>query len=764
VLLRIRSLFRRQKGYVGTSQRQNITISCILRVNNCESYAGTRPRQRHLTDVSTDPHPREKDTYPAGVIVTGGRVEEEDETIYIKEMKPREVHGPADNIHGTNKCVSVRAVAATPAVAAGIAGDYRRDNYWTNVTRQEDDELDLACVYGATLTPLDDHRAVRFGGFNYTSQTSQVAVLRLNRKLINSRVDKQNKEMEICGFGSDESIEEPDPNYPSKYIYRAEWEIKECSLHQRICDDVSTGENNSNTTATDGSRFQMNLINDRLVARAYHTATLLFDRYLLVVGGTQRYKGSILEPILLDTKTWTWYMDIVTSSTAVPSMLRSMLPSPRHGHSIVADLDRYNFVSVNGRERDDDDSTRNNIYDRNSNNKDKELKTRSEHGQLVLFGGSTESHHRLRSAIDNTEIWEIRLNLDRCFRADNDGSASQLKGCCKSTSNLCEELYHCKDFSLLERSLPWTWNCLALNSDIAPELNYATDDNGNGATAAKGCDASAPATSNEAATEAPGPAVSPTGLSASERLILGCCHGCVKVAPDMVLLMFGSAWMPCNGAIGYNLATDAFVRPTIQGPVPPSRFTFAYTYIRELGYILIHGGYSSEQSDCLDDVVILDVAATLPSRRLKRYHQHHETGTTSSQLIATTSFIVNNDAQSHKVVSDTEALAYRNRNRARHDDAAYFRRHDGIHQITIRRRDGQLIVLSEYGDVFAGAGHADDGSDEDDNDNDEDDSDEDDNDHDDNDQDDEDSDDDDNDDADREEKTDNDNKNEGQDE
>lgn len=94
-------------------------------------------------------------------------------------------------------------------------------------------------------------------------------------------------------------------------------------------------------------------------ARAYHTATLIRDRYLLVLGGMTE-AGSILDESILDTHTWTW-LDISLAITGEPS--------PRHGHSVIWD---------NRRDR------------------------------LVMFGGGS-GRDLIRSGVENDEVWEINM-------------------------------------------------------------------------------------------------------------------------------------------------------------------------------------------------------------------------------------------------------------------------------------------------------------------------------------------------------------------
>ena len=133
-----------------------------------------------------------------------------------------------------------------------------------------------ARVYGASLTALDDHRAVRFGGFRgggYTGETGEVALLTVQ--------------------GQDEEEEENK---------KAVWQVIQ--------------------THNEGMPVGL--------PRAYHTATLISNRYLLILGGMIS-SGCIRGEAVLDTKTWTWLTDV-----PITQEMKQPKPSGRHGtHSIV---------------------------------------------------------------------------------------------------------------------------------------------------------------------------------------------------------------------------------------------------------------------------------------------------------------------------------------------------------------------------------------------------------------------------------------------
>jgi len=100
-------------------------------------------------------------------------------------------------------------------------------------------------------------------------------------------------------------------------------------------------------------------------------------------------------------------------------------------------------------------------------------------------------------------------------------------------------------------------------------------------------------------------------LSPSESLCLGRCHNAMKVGPDTVLFMFGGGRPSTNGVIGYNLATDNFIRPTVQGPLPVPRFTGIAAFLETEGYVLVHGGFNDNIRRAVLDMFVLDLAPTM---------------------------------------------------------------------------------------------------------------------------------------------------------
>ena len=94
-------------------------------------------------------------------------------------------------------------------------------------------------------------------------------------------------------------------------------------------------------------------------ARAYHSATLVHDRYLVIIGGIASM-GSCIEESILDTKTWTWIDTRLACSGE---------PRGRHGLSVVWDKRR---------------------------------------DRLVMFGGGSGTD-LLRTGMDNNEVWELKM-------------------------------------------------------------------------------------------------------------------------------------------------------------------------------------------------------------------------------------------------------------------------------------------------------------------------------------------------------------------
>ena len=290
-------------------------------------------------------------------------------------------------------------------------------------------------VYGASLTVLDSTRAIRFGGFRsggYSDECNDLWLLTLNTN--------------------------------DSGRLTCQWEI------------IQAQNPNNNNLPT---------------SRAYHTATLISDRYLVVIGGMTE-SGSINETSVLDTHNWAWYHPLAS--------IDGILPSCRHGHSVINDEKR---------------------------------------NRLLLFGGGSGTD-LLRTGEDNSEVWELSFG---------DGWTANLEGF----------------------SLQWR----LVHRDINDNQDDINDEEGK--------------------------------LTPSEALCLGRCHCGLKVSHNTALFLLGSGNPSTNGVIAYDLSTDKFVKPHALGSLPQPRFTFACTTLSR-GYILVHGGFSSQDSVTLGDSYVLDLA------------------------------------------------------------------------------------------------------------------------------------------------------------
>lgn len=228
----------------------------------------------------------------------------------------------------------------------------------------------LSFAYGATLTPINRHQALRFGGFRtcgYSSECSQVALLTISS--VESDVGK-------CHLS-------------------AHWHVVPTNVMLRD----ARGE------------LRPTIMKDEYLARAYHTATFLYDRYLLILGGMQSTK-SIWDPAILDTQTWTWLLPPTSSSSSTVSNGGPSHPSPRHGHSTIWDVKR---------------------------------------SRLLVFGGGN-GNDLLRSGQDNTEVWSTTYDL--CSSASGARSSAP-----KDTQSLSSS-------SLLD--LTTAWRPVAEESNLSP--------------------------------------------------------------------------------------------------------------------------------------------------------------------------------------------------------------------------------------------------------------------------------------------------------
>jgi len=487
-------------------------------------------------------------------------------------------------------------------------------------------------VYGATLTRLDAHRAIRFGGFQsggYSDETSQVAVLTLHV--------------------NDDDDNDFDDHVPQKmHLLSYSWQViptQRQQNHQPQQQQPAASMDGAAPTGRWTSRT-----GEEHLARAYHTATLLHHRYLLCLGGMQSSR-SVLAPALLDTRTWTWLDTTQTPICAeVPFQNASdvaVAPSGRHGHSVIVDEKRQ---------------------------------------RLVLFGGGSGSD-LLRSGKDNTEVWELKFSSSpapACY------SSMPLSGARRRRDHGDDGKI---DWNDLVASFPWQWRKL-LPDQYDQELNQQQsgadqeedsnnnnnmegDNSGNRMEddnneerrqremhhlvnerqsrhrrGSGNLTGSSPAASSQRIERN-----STNCLSPAETLLLGRCHTAHKTAPDTVLLCFGAGRPSTNGVLAYDLSRDSFFRPRVAGPLPIPRFTCASVYLPKQGFIIFHGGYSSQRSSSLADLHVLDVAPGL-----RRSNQHPSP--TKTRNSAWPSLLMDSCTMSHVPVTDHDAMQERSMSRS----------------------------------------------------------------------------------------------------
>jgi F-box domain len=501
-------------------------------------------------------------------IVTGGFTD--DMTVYIKEIpsigsvshdnSSYAKNDDDDDSYDEENIHTPSWITVTPSM---IDGSAQRRQQTTSIHPQfmnaieNDDTISFEWVYGGTLTTIDVNRAVRFGGFRsggYSMESSQVAVLEVHRTKREVQSDNE--------VGLTAKSRHQQQQQQQQYDYTASWIVQPCSVALTPLGGIGhMGKEDESTTQDKDKPKNFNTARPQpflsstdprirswwhpIASRAYHSSTLLFNRYLLVLGGMKSNRSTFF-PIVLDINTWTWYYEGLIASSEKES------PSPRFGHSIIPD---FAYFSKNNK------SSRTSMAAANS--------TRQQHGRLLLFGGGNGSD-LLRSGHDNTEVWELNLHLDRCRRltsTDNDNDLADLN---------------------ISDSLPWTWSL------IHEDPNHPREPTEDGKANVK----------QDQATTQP-------SLSPSERLMLGRCHHGIKVTSQSAMFLFGSGDPSTNGLLGYDLESDTFLRPKIIGPLPLPRFTCACSYVAHLGFVLVHGGYSTQITEMTQDVCILDVAPTL---------------------------------------------------------------------------------------------------------------------------------------------------------
>lgn len=411
-------------------------------------------------------------------------------------------------------------------------------------------------AYGASLTALDDHRAIRFGGFlggGYTNECHQLALLTLS----------------------------PDGE-------SASWQVIQ-PLGQAA-------------------------------PRAYHTATLLRNRYLVVIGGMTE-SGCIRGEAILDTQTWTWINNVeVTNPYQLPK------PTGRHGHSVVLDQERDRFVLFGGGSGTDllRSGTDNaevwefrmgpewrtattpeelitslpwewSLVSMNEDSDDDEEEESEENEEDDEM--QDEDHHQAMVArIDNLE--EIDADVEQGRGAGNDNN---------NTNDGDEEL---DDF----QSAAEEDNDETEFASLPPLEGRAGDNNNNEEEEARKPPANhnnnAPQRNNNAQSRQP---QRPRRLSNAEKLCLGRCHLGFHVGPDTYLLGFGSGHPSTNRLLGFNLRTNQFFRPALKGNVLPCpRFTATgVTFGPYNSYLLVHGGYCTQEGTAIGNLCVLDLAPAL---------------------------------------------------------------------------------------------------------------------------------------------------------
>jgi hypothetical protein len=72
--------------------------------------------------------------------------------------------------------------------------------------------------------------------------------------------------------------------------------------------------------------------------------------------------------------------------------------------------------------------------------------------------------------------------------------------------------------------------------------------------------------------------------------------------------MFGSCRPSTNGILAYNLRTDTFFRPRVQGCLPAPRFTFASAYLPKQAAIWVHSGWSTQADAPLEPLTSTSMA------------------------------------------------------------------------------------------------------------------------------------------------------------
>jgi hypothetical protein len=78
-----------------------------------------------------------------------------------------------------------------------------------------------------------------------------------------------------------------------------------------------------------------------------------------------------------------------------------------------------------------------------------------------------------------------------------------------------------------------------------------------------------------------------------------------------VVFAFGSGRPSTNAVVAYDLRTDTFLKPRLEGPFPRPRFTATAVLLEDEGYLLFHGGYSTQMGDTTHEFAVLDLAPAM---------------------------------------------------------------------------------------------------------------------------------------------------------
>ena len=422
-------------------------------------------------------------------------------------------------------------------------------------------------AYGSTLTTLSSTKAIRFGGFTsggYKNECNQLALLTIqeDRQPPKPLPAPLQKEVE-----QDEVEQQHQQKFPPQLV--GEWEV---------------------ITTTNQAYAA--------VGRAYHTSTLLVGRYLLIIGGMQSDQ-SILNEAMLDTYTWTWITQPISTSSVVATD-----PNYYMGCNATSSGTSSHGLSTR-RQQQDAAATTCQTPNKPSERHGHSVVLDAKRNRLVLFGGGNGSD-LLRSGVDNSEVWELSMG-------NNDNWKTDLIG-----------------------SLPWKWK--KLHDDVVE--TYRSNHEGRGAaTTNKGNNKKnrwkEPSSSVPSSKRPPscptrsGIPKSPK-LSQVEALCLGRCHNAIQVSDDTAIFVFGSGRPPTNGIIAFNLQNDTFFRPNVLGPLPKPRHAGIALYLQEEKVIFCSGGYTVTDGQAVSDTSILDLAPAGGSLLL--HHHHHRQRSTTSTI------------------------------------------------------------------------------------------------------------------------------------